>query len=531
MSIKLYALFLCIFFITSITAQDNCYNDLRTRGMQLQKAKDYRRAIDKYFAARYCPDKPAKEDLDELIKTTQDQWVNELDQALDRSNKLLNNLYYGNNSLSFNDTNKDLLLYNVLTEGLKNVTDENLKLEWRYQKAAVYLRLKAYDAAIELLDSIIIEKTDYLPAYQSRAVAYYYADRMEDCIQDCDYLINHRSFLFIAHLNKAHCLARLGKYAEATATMQAGQQYFLQGDAAAQYYDGDLSPEIEAITGLQTLFIDESGMRDKFNLILLSYRIYQGEVSALRDFTKLAPSEFINTYLGTINFIWFHLKGRPQDYGAHVFAALLWERAGYSEQAIKALQQFQTSHGQHNDKRYAAFAVFANEKLRQLQAQLAEKIALSPKVRAVGLSIKANEAILFSDYQKALELYKQAAALDADNLSYRLGKLEMYNLLRDCESILQEAANILKKWENCTQALYMKALCDFDNHKDVNKLAKTLQAILQIDAYHTPTLELLGNLYVDADPAYAIQMLERYLQIYPSNEQVQQKLDELRNKN
>lgn len=531
MNIKLFYFFSFFLFITQLHAQKNCYTDLRARGNQLLKAKDYRRAIDKYFAARYCPDKPAKEDLDELIKTTQDQWVNELDQALDRSNKLLNNLYYGNNALSYNDANKDLLLYNILAEGLKNVTDKNLKLEWQYQMAAVYSRLKVYNAAIHLLDSILVEKPDYLPAYQSRAVAYYYADRMEDCIQDCDYLIDHHSFLFIAHLNKAHCLARLGKYAEATATMKAGQQYFLQGDAAAQYFDGDLSPEIEEATGLQTLFVDESGMRDKFNFILLSYRVYQGEVSALRDFTKLEPSEFINAYLGTINFIWFHLKGRPQDYGAHVFAALLWERAGYPQQAIHALQTFISNHQLYKDNRYRDFTAFANEKLRQLKAISSEKITLSPKVQAVGLSIKANQLILQGDYEAALKLYNQATTLDEDNLSYHIGKLQMYNNLGDCDNILLETNTVLKKWKNCTEALYLKALCEYNSDQDINKLAKSLQAILQIDAYHTDTLQLLGNLYAEVDPAFAIQMFERYLQIYPNDHDVQEKLEEIRSKN
>ncbi|MFN7120307.1 MAG: hypothetical protein ACK4TA_26195 [Saprospiraceae bacterium] len=532
MPIKLlFILSFLLFFIINVAAQKNCYNDLRARGMQLQKEKNYRRAIDKYFAARYCPDKPAKEDLDELIKTTQDQWVNELDQALERSNKLLNNLYYGNKALGSNDNAKDFLLYNILSEGLKNITDENVRLEWRLQMAGIYARLKAYDAAIILLDSILQEKPDYLQARQSRAVAYYYADRIEDCISDCDYLIEKQSFLFIAHLNKAHCLARLGKYAEASAAMKAGQQYFLQGDAASQYYDGDLSPEIEEATGLQTLFVDESGMRDKIEYVLLSYRVYQGEAAALREMSKRTPSQFSNTYLGTINFIWFHLKGRPQDYGAHVFAALLWERAGYTQQAIESLQKFQILHKQYNDRRYQAFVAFANEKLRQLQALSTEKVTLSPKVRAVGLSIKANQAILFSKYQEALDLYKKAATLDPNNLSYRLGILEMYNNLRDCDNILREATAILQTWKNCTQALYYKALCNFNNNQNINQLAEALQAILQIDAYHTPTLELLGNLYGEADPAFAVQMLERYLQMYPSNQEVQEKLAALRNKN
>lgn len=532
MNIKLLSiLFIIHFFITNIAAQKNCYSDLRARGVQLQKEKDYRKSIDKLFAARYCPDKPAKEDLDELIKSTQDKWVNELDQALDRADKLLNNLYYGNKALGSNDTEKDYLLYTILTEGLKNITDKNLRLEWRHQLANIYSRIKAYDVAITILDSILLEKPDYLQARQSRAVAYYYADRIEDCVQECDYLIENQSFLFIAHLNKAHCLARLGKYAEATAAMQTGQQYFLQGDAASQYYDGDLSPEIEEATGLQTLFVDESGMRDKITYVLLSYRVYQGDGTALRDFTKRTPSQFINTYLGAINFIWFHLKGRPQDYGAHVVAALLWERAGYPQQAMQSLQTFLNQQQANKDPRYRDFVAFANEKLRQLRQLNPEKTNLSPKVRAMGLSIKANELIPLGEYSQALELVTDAAALDPDNLSYRITKMNLYNNLGDCKKIQQEATSILQKWKNCTQAIYLKARCDYNETKNENNLEKDLATILEIDAYHTDTLEFLGYWYSKADPAFAIKMLERYLQIHPGNQEVGRKLEELRSKN
>ncbi len=64
-----------------LAAQNQCYQDLRKEGLSLLAQKDYRKAIDKFFAARYCPDKPVKDDLDELIKKTQDAWVKELNDT------------------------------------------------------------------------------------------------------------------------------------------------------------------------------------------------------------------------------------------------------------------------------------------------------------------------------------------------------------------------------------------------------------------------------------------------------------------
>ncbi|MFN7118303.1 MAG: hypothetical protein ACK4TA_15995, partial [Saprospiraceae bacterium] len=75
-------LFSCLlFFICNLAAQQSCYTALRKEGLALLQKKDYRKAIDKLFAARYCPDKPAKDDLDALIKKTQDAWVKALDEA------------------------------------------------------------------------------------------------------------------------------------------------------------------------------------------------------------------------------------------------------------------------------------------------------------------------------------------------------------------------------------------------------------------------------------------------------------------
>lgn len=76
---------LCILFFigitTSLGAQSDCYKNLRKEGLTLLQKKNYRSAVDKFFAARYCPDKPVKDDLDDLIKKAQDQWVAALDQA------------------------------------------------------------------------------------------------------------------------------------------------------------------------------------------------------------------------------------------------------------------------------------------------------------------------------------------------------------------------------------------------------------------------------------------------------------------
>ncbi len=76
-------------------AQEQCFEDLRSEGIHFLQKRNYRQAIDKFIAARFCPDKPELDDLDYLIKKSQNKWVWELDHALqtvrsaERKNRVL----------------------------------------------------------------------------------------------------------------------------------------------------------------------------------------------------------------------------------------------------------------------------------------------------------------------------------------------------------------------------------------------------------------------------------------------------------
>lgn len=67
----------------TLTAQTNCYSDLRKKGLAYLHQKNYREAINIFFRARYCPDaeRDAITKLDDLIKQAQDAWVQALDDA------------------------------------------------------------------------------------------------------------------------------------------------------------------------------------------------------------------------------------------------------------------------------------------------------------------------------------------------------------------------------------------------------------------------------------------------------------------
>lgn len=73
----------CLLFTLPLLAQQNCYDDLRRRGLRLLNQKQYDKAIDIFFRARYCPDAKSTNigTLDDLIKRTQTAWIKELDEA------------------------------------------------------------------------------------------------------------------------------------------------------------------------------------------------------------------------------------------------------------------------------------------------------------------------------------------------------------------------------------------------------------------------------------------------------------------
>jgi len=73
----------CLFCTLPLLAQQNCYDDLRRRGLRLLEQRQYDQAIDIFFRARYCPDAKSTDigTLDDLIKRTQTAWVKELDDA------------------------------------------------------------------------------------------------------------------------------------------------------------------------------------------------------------------------------------------------------------------------------------------------------------------------------------------------------------------------------------------------------------------------------------------------------------------
>jgi hypothetical protein len=66
----------------------NCYDTFRKEGLDLARRKEYAEAINRYWAALICPgERPANNDLSDLIKDAQNRWVRDLENAVQRERK------------------------------------------------------------------------------------------------------------------------------------------------------------------------------------------------------------------------------------------------------------------------------------------------------------------------------------------------------------------------------------------------------------------------------------------------------------
>ncbi len=546
MQIKL-TLLLC-FLATLLIAQEtqSCYAELRAKGLRRLNSKIYAEAIDIFFRTRYCPDKPAKDDLDDLIKKTQDAWVQELEDArreaerqrqiaensLDRVSRILSSMFYGNKLQTLNSLEASYLVYNTLQTALPYVEDSNQRLELRYQQARTLSDLKLYDLAIDLLDSIILEKPDYLFARQSRAVAYYYTNQTEACMAECEYLIEQGAFLFIAYFNQALCLARLGQYDEATSVMRTAQSYFTAGDIANYYIDDNVSNEIEQATGLETIYKDERAMEALIELCLSQFQAYNGDPKALYRLEQSQGDIPFYTYLNGINFLKLQVNTKPDDYGTEVIKAIYWEKAGYPDEAMAALAAFNKAHAQNQDARYNSFVEFAAEKQAQLEPQSMKRIALSPTVQAVGIAIRAKATEFSSTPEELVSLYQQAVQLDSNNFNYRANLMGLYDRMQEFDQLCQEATTVLDKWAGNSTAKYYLAICNYQQDTDIYKLEKTLEAILEADGYHLRTAILLSQVKEAlGERKAAIDLLQKYLNLFPADTDVHRRIQELNSKN
>lgn len=536
-----------IFLASTFVAQSqSCYTDLRAKGLRRLNSKNYAEAIDIFFRTRYCPDKPAKDDLDALIKKTQDAWVQELDDArreaerqrqiaensLNRVNRLLSSTFYGNKLQTLNSIEAHYESLHTVDIALEHIEDSNQRLELLHQKARIFSNLNMYDSTIVILDKVLAEKPDYLFARHTQGIAYYYTFQTEACIAACDYLIERNAFMFISHFNKALCLARLGKYEDAVAVMKAAEYFYAEGDIAPYYYDQNLSEEIKQTTGLETIYKDEKSMAAMIGLSINNFQAFDGNAEILEKLESQNREYSLYAYLNGINFLEIQLQAKPDDYGALALKAIYWEKAEYPAQAKQALADFVEAHEKNKDPRYDDFLRFVERKQLELSAEEARPVVYTPAIQAVGIAIEARTREPFDAVEDQIAFYRNAIDLDPENFYYRNQLMNIYLNQGNFAQLGKLARETLELRPNNPTARCFLAYSNYQTTQDLDDLERALDEILEYDSYNLNTIMLLGIVKeAQGKPEIAIQLLERYLQVFPGNKDVLEWISALKSRN
>lgn len=85
----LYAFFIGFYLLTgtAFSQTSGCYEKVRSDGIRLLQNGQYGEALNQFWVARDCDDRPNQNDLDTWIKRTQDSWVNALKGNVDAAQK------------------------------------------------------------------------------------------------------------------------------------------------------------------------------------------------------------------------------------------------------------------------------------------------------------------------------------------------------------------------------------------------------------------------------------------------------------
>ena len=81
-----------LFLVGLCQGQEPCYATLLEEGQTLRQARSYNAAINKFISARFCFDKPQFDQIDSLIKITQQAWVQALNRSIAREMSLADSI-------------------------------------------------------------------------------------------------------------------------------------------------------------------------------------------------------------------------------------------------------------------------------------------------------------------------------------------------------------------------------------------------------------------------------------------------------
>ncbi len=257
-----------------------------------------------------------------------------------------------------------------LADRLIEVSPPRGALTWRLFKAGALSSAGRHDAAAEEYSQILEMQSDQPSALLGRGYLYSVSGDKEKTLQSINDLNNYLKLdpsSALAYQNLAISFGILGRYDEAAATLDKGIGSFEPGRYGT-LSDSKVDPKIQDTTGIKELVINDNEFQTALYYQQASLQAYTGNAqrfaALLAEADKHAPS--VEAYLAGINWAWLHLVNRPEDYGALASQGILWERAGYQDEAVQCYGEFKRRYATLPDARYRNLAQWVDHQLHRL---------------------------------------------------------------------------------------------------------------------------------------------------------------------
>ena len=240
---------------------------------------------------------------------------------------------------------------------------------WQRVGASALTDLRKHKEAIEAYESLLEIDPNNTQARFNLGYLYILVHQPEEALTHTKFALERDPTQWNAYQNRAIALGMLGMselYDQAAEALRESMARFQHRIIDSE--DTEIAPEIQRATGRTMLVLDERALNATSLLALANLEAFRGGDGfehSLQGATAQAPPT--ETYLAAVNWAWYHLEARPQDYGGFAAQGEWWEKAGFKPFAKQAYEKFQSEHQKRADARYTKLAVWVSGRLKALK--------------------------------------------------------------------------------------------------------------------------------------------------------------------
>ena len=413
-----------------------------------------------------------------------------------------------------------------LAEGLINTAPPQEAAFWRSIRAGALTDLGQHEEAEKELSLALAAAPDYAAARMSRGYMYMLNNKVEESIDDFDYVLKLNPNSSITHLNKAISVGILKRYAEATAAIEKAIQTFTPGSDDT-FYENEISPDIERATGHRTIMAYENDFYSALYYQLANIEAYAGGAGFKARLAEINNHpRSLNADITAINWAWLHLKNRPDDYGAWASQGAFWEHAGFASEAVCSYRKFQSRHQEKRDQRYDNLARWVSQRMTELP-HVDSCTKEKPDIRKMAL--EAEELIARSKLPEAEKLLTEALKLEPENKGLLLQRAKVRFIRKQYGASGDDAREALSLSPDLPKAYLYRGVTGFLTGNDTRQSEDDIRKALHYDPFDFDALSVLS--YVVKNHDEALEWLDKSIKVRPHDAQLYYRKAQLLNKN